>query len=411
MFDVKKIRKDFPMLNEGVKMQGQPLVYLDNASTTLKPYQVIEEINRYYKYETSNSHRGDYDLCYNIDTKIEEARKTVANFINCQSKEVVFTSGASMSMNLIAYGYGAKYLTSKDEVLISEAEHASNVLPWFKVASLTGCKIKYIPLTKEGRLTLENVKKAITKNTKVISLAHISNVLGYINDIKAIARLAHQKNIIVVCDGAQSVPHIKTDVQDLDVDFLVFSGHKMLGPTGIGVLYGKYHLLEMMEPLMSGGGMNLKYEMCGEVSYLNPPSKFEAGTMHIEGILGLAAAIKYLENIGMDNIHKHEQELRKHLIARLKKEVPNIVIYNESAETGIITFNIKGIFAQDEATFLNSKGIAIRSGQHCSKILIDFLGEVATCRASLYLYNTINDCDALVDALKGGGDFLDAYFS
>lgn len=409
MYDVYEIRKDFPMLN-GVKMQGKPLVFLDNASTTFKPYEVIEAIERYYKFETSNSHRGDYDLCFNIDRQIDAARHEIATFINSHDDEIVFTSGSSMSLNLVAYGYAVKYLKSDDEILITQAEHASNVLPWFKVVEITGCKISYIPLTDDGRLTLDNVEKTITPKTKIIAVAHVSNVLGYIVDIKNIARIAHAHNAILICDGAQSVPHMKIDVQDLDCDFLAFSGHKMLGPTGIGVLYGKYHLLDMMDPLMSGGGMNAKFDMCGDVSYLNPPVRFEAGTINIEGIVGLAAAVRYLKKIGMENIQMHENEIRKYLIARLR-DVANIKIYNENAEGGIVTFNIKGVFAQDEATYLNSRGIAIRSGQHCAKILIDFLGEVATCRASIYLYTTKEDCDALVDALKSGGDFLDAYFS
>jgi cysteine desulfurase/selenocysteine lyase len=315
-----------------------------------------------------------------------------------------------MSINLIAYGYGTKYLTKDDEILITQAEHASNVLPWFKVGEMTGCKINYIPLNEDGKLVPENLRKVISKKTKIIAVAHVTNVLGFIVDIKEITKIAHQYGAIVVCDGAQSVPHMPTDVKDLDVDFLSFSGHKMVGPTGIGVLYGKYGLLEKTAPFMTGGGMNAKFDMCGDVTYLQPPSKFEAGTQNIEGIYGLKAATDYLMSLGMENIRRYEDELRTYAIEKLKKN-ERVILYNEKAESGIITFNIKGVFAQDEATYLNSQGIACRSGQHCAKVLLDYLGEVATVRASLYFYNTKEDIDAFVSALEKGGDFLDAYFA
>lgn len=410
MIDPYKIRKDFPMFRNKTKMQGHDLVFLDNASTTFKPDSVVEAINQYLTKETSNTHRGDYDLCYNADVHVENARKSVAKFINANENEIVFTSGTSMSINLIAYGYAGKYLTSEDEILITQAEHASNVLPWFKVHELTGTKIDYIPLDKDGRLSPESVEKAITPHTKIIAIAQVTNVLGFTIDVKAIAKIAHKHNVLVVCDGAQSVPHMEVDVKDLDVDFLSFSGHKLCGPTGIGILYGKYELLEKMDPLMSGGGMNAKFDMCGDVKYLNPPSKFEAGTINIEGIYGIKAAVEYIDKIGRKNIQEYESMLRKYMVTKMH-EVPNIIIYNEHADAGIITFNVKGVFAQDLATYLNSKGIAVRSGQHCAKILISFLHEVATCRASIYFYTTKEDIDAFVDALKNGGDFLDAYFA
>ena len=270
--------------------------------------------------------------------------------------------------------------------------------------------VNYIPLDKDGQLTLENLKKVISKKTKVVSIAHIGNVLGYIAPIKEISKVVHSYGAILAVDGAQSVPHIPTDVKDLDCDFLSFSGHKMCGPTGIGVLYGKYHLLDIMDPFLTGGGMNAKFDMCGNVKYLNPPSKFEAGTEHLAGIMGLGEAVKFLSNIGMENIAKHEEELRKYFLEKIK-DVVDVIIYNKGAGTGIITFNVKGVFAQDEATFLNSKGIAVRSGQHCAKILIDFLHEVATVRMSTYLYTTKEDIDYLCDILKKKGDILDAYFN
>ena len=408
--DIKEIRSHFPMLSSDKTMQNHPLVYLDNASTTFKPQCVIDAIADYYMNYSVNSHRGDYDLAHQVDTKYEEARQVVADFIHARKEEIIFTSGTSMSLNLVAHGYGLKYLTSEDEVLLTQAEHASNVLPWFHVKDVTGCSIGYIPLDEDGRLTVENVKKAITPRTKVISIAHVTNVLGYVVDIKAICEVAHEHNIIVVVDGAQSVPHQLTDVKELGCDFLAFSGHKMCGPTGVGVLYGRYDLLKEMDPLMSGGGMNARFDMCGEVSLLLPPYKFEAGTQNIAGALGLASAIKFLTSIGMENIEKREKELREYAIKRFE-EIEGITVYNKNAEAGIITFNLEGVFAQDLATHLNAKGICVRSGQHCAKILMDFLKCYATVRASLYFYNTEEEIDSLVEALKTGGDFLDAYFN
>ena len=407
MIDYEKCLKDFPILNK--TMQNHRLVYLDNAATTFKPTAVLDSIKDYYENYCANTHRGDYDIAHTADVKYDEARQIVADFIGADKSEVVFTAGASMSLNMIAYGY-AKFLQSGDEILITEAEHASNVLPWFTIAKEKGCIVRYIPLTKEGRLTIENVKKTMTDKVKVIAVAQVTNVLGFTVDIKSIAKIAHEHGAILVCDGAQSIPHFKVDVKDLDCDFLAFSGHKMCGPTGIGVMYGKFNLLKEMEPLMSGGGMNARFNMCGEVSLLLPPAKFEAGTQNIEGAIGLASAIKYLESIGMDNIENHEKELRKYAVSKLK-QLDNVILYNENAESGIITFNIKDVFAQDAATYFNSKGICVRSGQHCAKILIDFLGTVATVRASIYFYNTFEDIDALVEACKKAGDFLDAYFN
>lgn len=407
MIDYEKCLKDFPILNK--TMQNHHLIYLDNAATTFKPTTVLDSIKDYYENYCANTHRGDYDIAHTADVKYDEARQIVANFIGADKNEVVFTAGASMSLNMIAYGY-AKFLQSGDEILITEAEHASNVLPWFTIAKEKGCIIRYIPLTKEGRLTIENVKKAMTDKVKVIAVAQVTNVLGFIVDIKSIAKIAHGYGAILVCDGAQSIPHFRVNVKDLDCDFLAFSGHKMCGPTGIGVMYGKFNLLKEMEPLMSGGGMNARFNICGEVSLLLPPAKFEAGTQNIEGAIGLASAVKYLESIGMDNIENHEKEIRKYAISKLK-QLDNVILYNENAESGIITFNIKDVFAQDAATYFNSKGICVRSGQHCAKILIDFLGTVATVRASIYFYNTFEDIDALVEACKKAGDFLDAYFN
>ena len=410
MLDPYTLRKDFPMYRNSIEMQGKPLVWLDNASTTFKPDCVLKAVENYYTHETSNSHRGDYDLCYNLDVKIQETRETIRKFINAKnSAEIVFTAGATASLNLVAFGYAMKYLKKDDEILITEAEHASNVLPWFKIAEVIGCKISYIPLTEDGKLTVDNLKKVISKNTKIVSVAHVTNVLGFVAPIKELAKVAHEYGSIFVCDGAQSVPHLPTDVQDSDVDFLAFSGHKLCGPTGIGVLYGKFDLLQKMDPFMSGGGMNTQFDMCGNVGYLNAPMKFEAGTVNIEGILGLKAAVDYLTSIGIENINEYERELKKYAVEQLLK-TENCTIYNPNSEAAIVTFNINNVFAQDAATFLNSKGIACRSGQHCAKILNTFLGTVATVRASFYFYTTKEDIDALVDAVKHGKEFLDAYF-
>jgi cysteine desulfurase / selenocysteine lyase len=410
MIDTLKNRQDFPMFRNQIQMQKHPLVWLDNASTTFKPDCVLQAVESYYTHETSNSHRGDYDLCFNIDNKILETRKTVGKFINCEPNEVVFTSGTTGSINLIAFGYGVKFLKKGDEILLTQAEHASNVLPWFKVAEMTGAVIKYIPLDKDGRLTVESLKKTITHKTKIVAVAHITNVLGYIAPLKELAKVVHEYGALLVADGAQSVPHMKTDVKDIDCDFLAFSGHKLCGPTGIGVLYGKYDLLCKMDPFMTGGGMNAKFDMCGDVGYLEPPLRFEAGTQNIEGILGLKAAIDYIMGIGLDNINAYEEELKKYAVSELEK-TNNVIIYNAKSEAGIVTFNIKNVFAQDAATYLNSQGIACRSGQHCAKILIDYLGVVATVRASFYFYTTKDDIDALVNAVKNGGNYLDAYFN
>ena len=409
MYDLKKIREQFPMLKDK-KMQGHSLVYLDNASTTFKPQCVIDAMNSYYTSETANSHRGDYDLLANMDNKVYETRKTVARFLNCEPNEVVFTSGDTMSLNLIALSYGFQFLKEGDEILLSEAEHASDLLPWYEVSHLTKAVIKFIPLDDDGVLTVDNLRKIITKNTKIVSVAQMSNVLGNVVDVKAFAKIAHENGAVLVVDGAQSVPHMKVDFKDSDADFLTFSGHKMCGPTGVGCLIGKYKLLEKMWPYFVGGGMNETFTKKIEMIPFDPPARFEAGTLNLSGIVGLKAAVEFLESVGMENIHKHDQELCEYAIDKLEK-CDDVIIYNKNAKNGIVTFNKKGIFAQDEATLLNSKGIAVRSGQHCAKILNDFLGTPATCRMSTYLYTSKEDIDAFVDAVINGGDILDAYFN
>ena len=410
MYDVKEIRKQFPMLNSGIKMQNKPLVFLDNCSTTFKPQCVIDAEMEYYTKYNSNSHRGDYDLCYNMDVKVDETREAVARFINADKKEVIFTEGTTGSLNLVAYGFGLKHLKKGDEIIISEAEHASNILPWFRIAELTGAVIKYIPLTSDGKLTGDNLKKVISKNTKIVSIAQVGNVLGYTVDVKEFARIAHENDAIMVVDGAQSVPHMRVDFKDLDIDFLAFSSHKMCGPTGLGVLVGKYDLLLDTDPFICGGGMNSTFFKNGEVNYHLPPSKFEAGTQNLASIVAFKKAIEFIESIGIDNIHQHDRELISYAISKLENN-DTVIIYNKDSDSGILTFNIKNVFAQDEATLLNYKGIAVRSGEHCAKILVEYLTTKATCRMSTYLYTSKEDIDAFIDAINDGGDILDAYFN
>lgn len=381
-------------------IQNNPeLIYLDNGATTFKPQCVIDAVNHYYTHTTCNIHRGDYDLSFIVDKAYDETRKTVAEFIKTPNEnEIVFTSGASAALNLVASGWGKK-LKQGDIILSTEAEHASNILPWFKAAENTGARVEYIPLTEKGELTIENFKKVMNNQVKVVALASVSNVLGFPVLIQEITAIAHEYGAIVVCDGAQAVPHLPVDVKAWDVDFLAFSAHKVLGPSGVGVLYGKYELLESMEPNLLGGGSNARFDMCGNILLKKAPFKFEAGTPAIEATLGMKAAIDYISNIGMENIEAYEKELKRYCIEKLKK-LDNIILYNPDAPTGIVTFNIKGVFAQDAASYLNSKKIAVRSGTHCAKILMEVLKTSETIRASFAFYNTKEEVDAFVQAVS-----------
>lgn len=409
-FDPYQLRHDFPMYEEhDSKFKGLPLVYLDNSATTFKPYPVIDAVNHYYKDITANTRRGDYSLAHEADLALENARKTVAAFLNAKEEEICFTSGDTMGMNEVAYGL-LPFLKEGDEILLSMEEHASNVLPWFNVAKITKAVIRYIPFDENGRLTVENFKKSRTDRTKVVSLASVSNVLGYALPVKEFAALAHQKGAIYIDDAAQSVPHMKIDVKDSNVDFLAFSGHKMVGPTGTGVLYGKKEMLEKISPTFYGGEMNARFDSTGYLSLDDLPYRLEAGTQNVAGILGLAKACQYLENIGFDKIHEHELHLRRMAVEGLKKN-GNAILYNEDADSGIVTFNIKDVFAQDVATYLSSKGVFVRSGQHCAKILPEYLKTQGTVRASFYLYNTEEDVKAFVKACSTAEDFLDAFFN
>lgn len=396
MIDVLKIREDFPMLKH--QMQGCDLIYFDNAATTFKPKCVIDAVVHYYENLGVNCHRGDYELSYQVDTAYENCRKAVAKFIHADEKEIVFTSGASASLNMIAYSYG-KFLQEGDVILSCEAEHASNILPWLKVAEEKGCVVEYIELDQEGRLTISNFKKAMHDRVKVVALAQVTNVLGFLVPMKEITQIAHEYGAVVVMDIAQSAPHLSVDVKDIDCDFAAFSAHKMCGPTGIGVLYGKYDWLQKMDPFMVGGGSNARFDMCGNILLKDAPYKFETGTPAIEAVLGFHAAIDYLSNIGMDNIHAYEKELHDYAIEKLSK-LENVEIYNPTADGGIITFNIKGVFAQDAASYFNSNGIAVRAGQHCAKLLMERLQTGATLRASCTFYNTKDEVDRFVEVCK-----------
>ena len=385
-------REDFPMFENDI-------IYLDNGATTFKPKCVIDKMTEYYTKYSANAHRGDYDISYKVDVEYENARKLVSRFINAEMDEVVFTSGATESLNMIASGFFEHILEPGDEVLITLSEHASNVLPWFMLARKNGIIVKNIELDSNLHVTLNNVIKAITPNTKVISLAHITNVVGDIRPIKEICEYAHEHNIFVVVDGAQSVPHIKTDVKNLDCDFLSFSAHKMCGPTGLGVLYGKHELLENLVPINYGGGMNESFDSVDEVYLKDLPTRLEAGTPNIASVIGFGEAIKYLNNVGMDNITIHEIKLKKYLIEKLKT-IPHINIVNDECDSGIIAFNVDGVFAQDVAYFLNKYHICVRAGNHCAKILKSAIGVKNTVRISMYFYNTYEECDKVYELLK-----------
>ena len=386
-------REDFPMLN-------QDLIYLDNGATTLKPKCVIDSVVSYYSNYCANAHRGDYSISQKVDSMYENVREKIKNFIHANdSSEIVFTSGTTDGLNRIVFGYFRKKLVEGDEVLITESEHASNVLPWFSLAKEKGIVVKYIPLDSHHEVTISNVKKSITSRTKVISLAYITNVIGDIRPMREIIDYAHQKGILVVGDGAQSISHLKMNVSLDDVDFFVTSAHKMYGPTGVGFLYGKFDLLNEMDPVIYGGGMNAMYLKDGYMELREVPTKFEAGTQNIAGVIGMGEAISYLENIGMNKIMKYEHELRNYFVSKLK-ELDNIIIYNEDTVGSIVTFNVRDIFSQDVAIYLDKHHICFRSGNHCSKILNQVFDISNTCRVSLGIYNTYEEIDALVEALK-----------
>lgn len=390
-----EIRKDFPIL------ENKNIAYLDSGATTQKPVQVLKAVNDFYREANANPHRGAYKLSIAATEKYDEARYKVAKFINAKySEEIVFTRNATESLNLLAYSYGLENIKKDDKIVISIMEHHSNLVPWQYVSKKNGAKLDYMYVNQEGEIPIDEINNKITSGVKLVGITQVSNVLGTINPIKEIIKKAHSVGAIVVVDASQSAPHIKIDVQDLDADFLVFSGHKMLSPLGIGVLYGKKELLDKMKPFLYGGDM-IEYVYEQDTTYAPVPTKFEAGTQNVGGAVGLSASINYLENIGMDNVEKIERELMEYAIPKLR-ELEFVTLYGPkdlSKHTAVISFNVKGIHPHDVSSILDSENVCIRSGNHCAQPLLRYMGIDSTCRASFYIYNTKEDVDRLINAL------------
>ena len=404
-FDAKKIRADFPVLDQIVN--DEPLIYLDNAATTQKPQAVLDVLNHYYLQDNANVHRGVHTLAERATAEFEAARKKVQQFIHANSnKEIIFTKGTTDSLNIIAQSYG-EFIQAGDEIVISKMEHHANLIPWQQLAKRKQAVLRYIPLTADGHLDVQTAKTIINEKTAIVALAQVSNVLGTVNPVKKIAQLAHQHQAIMVVDGAQAVAHMPVDVQDLDCDFYCFSGHKMCGPTGIGVLYGKQTLLEKMEPVAFGGEM-IDFVDLYESTWTELPWKFEAGTPNIAGAIGLGAAIDYLEKIGMQTIHEYEQAIVAELLPKLQ-QIDGLTIYgpqNPAEHTAVIAFNLDHLHPHDVASALDMQGIAVRAGHHCAQPLIKELGCFATARASFYFYNTKEEADQLVAAILATKEFF-----
>ena len=399
---VEEIKKDFPLL------ENRNIAYLDSGATTQKPIQVINAIEEFYKKNNANPHRGAYTLSIEATEVYESTRQKIAKFINAKHpEEIIFSKNATESLNLIAYSYGMDNLKKDDEVVISIMEHHSNLVPWQKVTKATESKLNYMYINEEFELSNEEIETKITDRTKIVGISHVSNVIGTINNVKKIIKYAHKKGAIVIVDASQSIPHMKIDVQDLDADFLVFSGHKMLAPLGIGVLYGKKEILNKMTPFLMGGDM-IEYVYEQETTYAPLPNKFEAGTQNVEGVVGLGAAIDYIQNIGYDQM----QELENNVLAYARQELSKLdflTLYmtpNEKNHSSVISFNIKGVHPHDVASILDSEGVCVRSGNHCAQPLMRFLGIDSTCRASFYFYNTKEDVDRLVHALNKAYDMF-----
>lgn len=406
MISADKIRQDFPILFQEVN--DEPLVYLDNAATTQKPKAVLDALKDYYEHENANVHRGVHTLAERATHSYEAAREKVRSFINAsETAEVLFTRGTTTSLNWVARSFGEQFIHEGDEILISYMEHHSNVIPWQQLAKKTGASLKYIELTEEGFLDMEKAKELINSNTKIVSIAHVSNVLGVINPVEELAQMIHEQGGILVVDGAQSTPHMAIDVQQIDCDFFAFSGHKMCGPTGIGVLYGKRKWLEQMEPVEFGGEM-IDFVELYDSTWKELPWKFEAGTPNIAGAIALGHAIDYLEAIGMENIHHYEKELVAYVLPKLK-QIEGLKIYgpqDPAKRTGVIAFNLDGLHPHDVATALDMEGVAVRAGHHCAQPLLKYLQVAATARASFYFYNTKQDADRLVDAILATKEFF-----
>ncbi|MEI3435142.1 MAG: cysteine desulfurase [Clostridia bacterium] len=393
--EINNIKKDFPLL------ENENITYLDSGATTQKPIQVIKTVEEFYQKYNANPHRGAYSLSVEATEQYENTRTKIAKFINAKHREeIIFSKNATESLNLIAYSYGLDNLKKDDEVVISIMEHHSNLVPWQKMTKQTGSKLNYMYINENYEITDEEIENKITDKTKIVGITHVSNVLGTINNVKKIIKYAHKKGAVVIVDASQSIPHMKIDVQDLDADFLVFSGHKMLAPLGIGVLYGKREILNKMTPFLMGGDM-IEYVYEQETTFAPLPNKFEAGTQNVEGVIGLGAAIDYIENLGYDKIQEIEHEVISYARQELSK-LDYLTLYttpNEENHSSVISFNIKGVHPHDVASILDSEGVCVRSGNHCAQPLMRFLGIDSTCRASFYIYNTKEDVDKLVKAL------------
>ncbi len=396
---MEKYKNDFTLFSECPN-----LVYLDSAASSLKPNRVIDKVEHYNRSIGVNVHRGVYNLSYQATDLYEVARGNVAKFINAKFNEIVFTRGCSSALNLVASSYGEDNINEGDEVIVSELEHHSNLIPWQKLCERKNAKLVYIPLTKEGRITVDNFKTVLTNNTKIVALNHVSNVMGFETPIKEIIELSHNVNAIVVVDGAQATPHMNVDVKELDCDFYAFSGHKMCAPTGIGALYGKFSLLQKMNPIEFGGDM-ADIVTKDNTTYKDAPYKFEAGTPIISGAIGLGEACLYLKEIGLDNIKSHEIKLANLCLDKLK-DIEGVSVYNENSNSGIITFNIDNVHPHDAASVFDKNNVCLRAGHHCAQPITTFLGQLSTLRISFYFYNTINDVNEFINSVKEVVEFF-----
>lgn len=407
MYDMEKIRRDFPILDR--KVNGKPLVYLDNAATSQKPLQVLAALDGYYKLHNANIHRGVHRLAEEATAAYEEARGKVAGFLGAPDvRGLIFTRGTTESINLVAYAWGRKNLREGDEIVLTETEHHSNLVPWQLAARDTGANLRFIPILEDGTLDMEAAERIIGKQTKLVTVIHASNVLGTVNPIERLARLAHEAGALILVDGAQSAPHMPVDIKALDCDFFACSAHKMLGPTGVGVLWGKPEILEAMDPFMGGGEM-IREVYPDHSTWNDLPYKFEAGTMNIAEAIGFGAAVDYLRELGMENVREHERQLGEYAYARLS-EIEGITIHGPSNNrTGVASFALPDVHPHDVSQLLDGEGIAIRSGHHCAKLLMRKLDVAATARASFYLYNTIEEVDLLVKALQKTREFFGAF--
>lgn len=405
--NIKDVREQFPILHQQVN--GHDLVYLDSAATSQKPRVVIDAMNEYYRSYNSNVHRGVHTLGTRATDAYEGAREKVRAFIGASSvQEIIFTRGTTTALNTVAISYARANLKEGDEIVITHMEHHANIIPWQQAAKATGATLKYIPLQEDGTLSLEDVKQTITHQTKIVAVTHVSNVLGTINPIKDIAKIAHDHGAIIVVDGAQSTPHMQIDVQDLDCDFFAFSGHKMCGPTGIGVLYGKKDLLNNMEPAEFGGEM-IDFVDLYDSTWKELPWKFEAGTPIIAGAIGLGKAIDFLNDIGMEEVSRYEHQLATYALERFK-ELEGASVYGPQHRAGLVTFNLDDVHPHDASTVLDTEGVAIRAGHHCAQPLMKWLGVSATARASFYLYNTEEEIDELMAALRKTKEYFTNVF-